>query len=168
MIVFINRCNKLALDNGNYNVDECFSFTAVVKPLMNYSVKAVALGTSHTAILLIDGRCFTFGSNSFGQLGYQRGSGSRMPQCVDSLIEEKLDHISCGDTFTVAVSSNNRVYTWGKGARGRLGNGSEEDCPFPKLISMPSQLKVLSVSCSHSSTLICGKVVQRTSIDHSS
>lgn len=135
-------------------------FKPVIKTFETYSVTAISMGTSHTAVLLDDGQCFTFGSNAFGQLGYERKTSTRLPQCVESLIDENIVHIACGDTFTVAVSNNNKVFTWGKGARGRLGSGTEEDCVLPNEISLPLQLTVLSVSCSHSSTLLCGKVVQ--------
>jgi len=155
-----NRCNKLALDSNGQNVDESQTLTPITTQLVTAEpVKAVTMGTSHTAILTASGKCLTFGSNSFGQLGYDREGASREPQVVQALENKKLTFVSCGDTFTVAVSNNREVFSWGKGARGRLGQQSDEDCSTPKCVPLPLKLKVLSLSCSHSVTMLCGKVL---------
>lgn len=155
-----NRCNKLALDSNGQNVDESQTLTPITAQLVTAEpVKAVTMGTSHTAVLTASGKCLTFGSNSFGQLGYEREGASREPQVVQTLENKKLTFVSCGDTFTVAVSNDREVFSWGKGARGRLGQQSDEDCSTPKCVPLPLKLKVLSLSCSHSVTMLCGKVL---------
>ena len=50
------------------------------------------------------GECVTCGANTYGQLGYQRQSGHTLPAVVDSLAGERVQHVSCGDTFTVACT----------------------------------------------------------------
>lgn len=155
-----NRCNKLALDSDEKTVDESQILTPVNVQLVTAEpVKAVSMGTSHTAVLTASGKCVTFGSNSFGQLGYEREGASRKPLVVQALENKKLTFVSCGDTFTVAVSNDNELFSWGKGARGRLGHQSDENCSTPKCLSLPLKLKVLSLSCSHSATMVCGKVL---------
>lgn len=155
-----NRCNKLALDMDDQSVDESHTLKPITAtPVMAEPVKAVTMGTSHTAVLTASGKCLTFGSNSFGQLGYEREGSSREPRIVQALENKKLTFVSCGDTFTVAVSNDKDVFAWGKGARGRLGGQSDDDCPTPKCVALPEKLKVLSVSCSHSTTMVCGKVL---------
>lgn len=54
----------------------------------------------------VDGECYTFGSNQFGQLGVETETGNRKPKLVSSL-QDKIVFISCGDIFTVAVSEGN-------------------------------------------------------------
>ena len=155
-----NRCNKLALDSDEQTVDESQILTPINVQLVTAEpVKAVSMGTSHTAVLTASGKCVTFGSNSFGQLGYEREGASRKPLVVQALENKKLTFVSCGDTFTVAVSNDNELFSWGKGARGRLGHQSDESCSTPKCLSLPLELKVLSLSCSHSATMVCGKVL---------
>ena len=48
------------------------------------------------------------------------------------------------------------VYSWGRGRRGRLGRGSEEDSPVPGLVRFPHKdsLVVNSLSISHGNTLL--------------
>lgn len=156
-----NRCNKLALDyGGDETLDESHTLTPITEPLVTAEpVKSVTMGTSHTAILTIGGKCLTFGSNSFGQLGYEREGASRQPRIVEALKGKELTFVSCGDTFTVAVSNDKEIYSWGKGTRGRLGHPSDEDCFVPKSVILPMKLKVLSISSSHSVTMVCGKML---------
>ena len=152
-----NRCNKLALDREGQAVEESTVFLPITaEPFASEPVQSLAMGTSHVAVITAGNKCFTFGSNSFGQLGYHRDLAIRVPQMVPSLEEKTLTSVACGDTFTVAVSPKNEVFVWGKGARGRLGLGSEEDSSLPKCVPLPTKIKVLSLSCSHSETMICG------------
>ena len=156
-----NKCNKLALDTDDHTVDESHTLKPITaKPVMAEPVKAVTMaGTSHTAVLTASGKCLTFCSNSFGQLGYEREGSSREPQIVQALENKKLTFVSCGDTFTVAVSNDKDMFMWRKGARGRLGGQSDDDCSTPKCATLPEKLKALSVSCSDSTTMVCGKVL---------
>ncbi|EDO46185.1 predicted protein [Nematostella vectensis] len=151
-----NRCNKLALDNEDGPVEEVAVLRQVSVPDFNsVGTSSVAMGTSHTLVLLQNGKLYSFGSNSFGQLGYVREGVSRFPQLVESLND--VSYVACGDTFSVAVSSDSEVFVWGKGARGRLGNKADEDVREPVCLSLPAAVQVLSVSCSNSGTLLCGK-----------
>ena len=152
-----NRCNKLALDCKGQTIDESNKFLPIAAEcLASEAIHSVAMGTSHTAVITSKNQCFTFGSNSFGQLGYHREGASREPRRVTALETRELTTVACGDTFTVAVSLENEVFIWGKGSRGRLGLGSEDDHPEPKQVPIPTRIKVLSACSSHSSTIICG------------
>jgi len=46
------------------------------------------------------------------------------------------------------------VYSWGCGEYGRLGLGNEDDCAAPQKVDVPSQCKVVSVSCGSDFTFI--------------
>ena len=54
--------------------------------------------------LTVEGKCYTFGSNQFGQLGYEKEPQDRRPAQVKALNSCKLSAVACGDTFTMAVS----------------------------------------------------------------
>ncbi|KAH9518439.1 Serine/threonine-protein kinase Nek8, partial [Bulinus truncatus] len=155
-----NRCNKLALDKTEDTsesiIEEATSFTPILStPIANLPIKMVALGTSHSAIITVDGQCYSSGSNQFGQLGLETEPGNRKPKLVSSL-QDKIVLVSCGDIFTVVVSEDNKVFTWGKSSRGRLGR-PVEDSHLPKPVPFPKDdelFEVLSVSSCHSSTVI--------------
>ena len=57
----------------------------------------------------VDGECYMFGSNQFGQLGCDKDPGSRRPVHVTSLKQHIISMLACGDIFTVAVTSGNTI-----------------------------------------------------------
>lgn len=54
--------------------------------------------------------------------------------------------VECGSQFSVALSSNGSVYTWGKGDYHRLGHGADEHVRRPKKVMTLQGKKVISIS----------------------
>jgi hypothetical protein len=44
---------------------------------------------------------------------------------------------SCGGTHTMVLTSEGRIYTWGRGSFGRLGTGTEKDYFSPVEVFLP-------------------------------
>ena len=44
-------------------------------------------------------------------------------------------HVACGIDFTLMLSSNWKVYSYGRGEFGQLGHGDEEDKAIPTLVN---------------------------------
>uniref|UniRef100_A0A8C7Z9W5 Serine/threonine-protein kinase Nek8 n=1 Tax=Oryzias sinensis TaxID=183150 RepID=A0A8C7Z9W5_9TELE len=160
-----NRFNKLGLDRitageepSQVNqVEEAHSFTPVQSvPLNTGKIVSVDIGTSHSAAVTEGGQCFTFGSNQHGQMGCSSRRSSRVPYLVLGL--QDITMVACGDAFTLAIGAEGEVYTWGKGARGRLGR-KEEDCGIPKAVLLDEShpFAVTSVACCHGNTLLAMK-----------
>ncbi|KAK3585259.1 hypothetical protein CHS0354_006307 [Potamilus streckersoni] len=165
-----NRYNKCCLDEIHADgictksVEEVHTFNQVTSPpIGNNLIKGVAMGTSHTAVVSVDGQCFTFGANQFGQLGYQTDFNSKQGQMVKALQLYRIVRVACGDTFTVAVSEDGEIFSWGKSARGRLGR-SDEDTMTPKKVIFQGEdvFTVVSISCSHGNTLVATKPTHGT------
>uniref|UniRef100_A0A3B5LNN9 non-specific serine/threonine protein kinase n=1 Tax=Xiphophorus couchianus TaxID=32473 RepID=A0A3B5LNN9_9TELE len=161
-----NRFNKLGLDtitageepNPVNQVEEVHSYAPVQSaPLNSERIAYVDIGTAHSVAVTEEGRCYTFGSNQHGQTGCSsRRSSSRVPYQVLGLKDITL--AACGDAFTLAIGAEGEVYTWGKGARGRLGR-KEEDCGIPKPVQLDEShpFAVTSVACCHGNTLLAVK-----------
>ncbi|XP_041851736.1 serine/threonine-protein kinase Nek8 isoform X3 [Melanotaenia boesemani] len=160
-----NRFNKLGLDkitareepNPANQVEEVHSYTPVQSaPLSTEKIVYIDIGTAHSVAVTEGGQCFTFGSNQHGQMGCSSRRGSRVPYLVPIL--QGITMAACGDAFTLAIGSEGEVYTWGKGARGRLGR-KEEDCGIPKVVQLEEshQFTVTSVACCHGNTLLAVK-----------
>lgn len=151
-----NKANKLGLWN-HVKDGEAHNLLAISSPpLCNEQINMIQTGTSHTAFLTDDGVLYTVGSNTFNQLGYQREDDSLMPQKVLALEDKCITSVGCGDTFSVAVTDEGEVYTWGKGRRGRLGRGTEESSPVPGLVRFSNKepMKIDSLAVSHGNTLL--------------
>ncbi|PIK33655.1 putative E3 ubiquitin-protein ligase HERC2, partial [Apostichopus japonicus] len=55
--------------------------------------------------------------------------------------------ISCGAGYSAVITSNGQLYTWGKGLYGRLGHGTSDDQPKPKLVEGLQGEQVQQVAC---------------------
>ncbi|XP_072248299.1 serine/threonine-protein kinase Nek8 isoform X2 [Leuresthes tenuis] len=160
-----NRFNKIGLDkitageesNPVNQVEEVHSYTPVHSaPLNTEKIVYIDIGTSHSVAVTEGGQCFTFGSNQHRQMGCSSRRSSRLPYLVSGL--QGITMAACGDAFTLAIGSEGEVYTWGKGARGRLGR-KEEDCGIPKAVQLDEShpFTVTSVACCHGNTLLAVK-----------
>ncbi|XP_068126244.1 serine/threonine-protein kinase Nek8 isoform X3 [Hyperolius riggenbachi] len=162
-----NRFNKLGLDNimsvsepsSEGQVEEAYTFTPVQSaPLNQEAILCADVGTSHSAAVTSQGQCYTFGSNQHGQLGTSAHRSSRVPYLVSAPQGLKVTMVACGDAFTVAVCADGQVFTWGKGARGRLGR-RDEGTGVPKMVQLEEShpYAVTSVACCHGNTLLAVK-----------
>ncbi|XP_077924255.1 serine/threonine-protein kinase Nek8 isoform X2 [Halichoerus grypus] len=164
-----NRFNKLGLDHlslgeepaPHQQVEEALSFTPLGSaPLDQEPLLSVDLGTAHSAAVTASGDCYTFGSNQHGQLGTSARRVSRAPCQVQGLQNIKIAMVACGDAFTVAIGAEGEVYSWGKGARGRLGRRDEDaGLPRPVQLDETHPYTVTSVSCCHGNTLLAVRPV---------
>ncbi|KAL6115925.1 nek8 [Pungitius sinensis] len=160
-----NRFNKLGLDkiaagdepNPSNQVEEVLSYSPVQSaPLNSEKIVHIDIGTSHSVAVTERGQCFTLGSNQHGQMGCSSRRSSRVPYPVPGL--HSISMAACGDAFSLAIGSDGDVYTWGKGARGRLGR-KEEDSGIPKAVQLDEShpFTVTSVACCHGNTLLAVK-----------
>ncbi|KAL5998692.1 hypothetical protein ACLOJK_009637 [Asimina triloba] len=136
--------DKNRLGHGN---KETMLVPTCVSPLIDYNFHQLACGHSITVALSISGHVFTMGSTVYGQLGNPQSDG-RIPCVVqDRLVGELVEEISCGAYHVAVLTSKNEVFTWGKGANGRLGHGDSEDRKTPTLIEALKDKHVKSISC---------------------
>ncbi|XP_073140280.1 PH, RCC1 and FYVE domains-containing protein 1-like [Henckelia pumila] len=127
-----------------------------VPALIDHNFQKIACGHSLTVGLTTSGRVFTMGSSVYGQLGNPQSDG-KLPCLVDDkLIGESVEEIACGAYHLAVLTSKNEVYTWGKGANGRLGHGDVEDRKTPVLVEALKDRHVKFLACgSNYTTAIC-------------
>ncbi|XP_077252873.1 PH, RCC1 and FYVE domains-containing protein 1-like [Tasmannia lanceolata] len=127
-----------------------------VSSLIDYNVHQLACGHSMTIVLTTSGHVFTMGGTVYGQLGNPQSDG-RVPCLVqDRLVGELVEEISCGAYHVAVLTTRSEVFTWGKGANGRLGHGDIEDRKSPALVEALKDRHVKSISCgSNFTTSIC-------------
>uniref|UniRef100_A0A4W5NG08 HECT domain-containing protein n=1 Tax=Hucho hucho TaxID=62062 RepID=A0A4W5NG08_9TELE len=98
---------------------------------------AVSCGVEHTAVLTKGGLVFTFGSGRYGQLGHNSLRDELRPRLVAELWGAKVTQIACGRNHTLTfVGSFKKIYSFGHGELGQLGNGVKMDQSVP----LPVQL----------------------------
>ncbi|OQR68215.1 hypothetical protein BIW11_04601 [Tropilaelaps mercedesae] len=94
---------------------------------LRVNVSQVACGTSHT-LFLTDHGLFASGASNFGQLGLGPDvRRSQHPQFVEALRDNSIKQIACGAYHSIALTHAGRVFCWGWGVYGQLGQGSTSD-----------------------------------------
>jgi alpha-tubulin suppressor-like RCC1 family protein len=86
----------------------------------------VTAGANHAAAVDSDGSVWTWGDDSFGELGYATPAG--LPASTASRVPgvAGVKQVAAGANFTVALRSNGEVWTWGRGDHGQLGDGTHD------------------------------------------
>lgn len=130
----------------NYLVPTC------VSSLIDYNFHQLACGHTMTVALTTSGHVFTVGSASHGQLGNPATDGKAARLVQDRLVGEFVEEISCGAYHVAVLTSRSEVFTWGKGANGRLGHGDTEDRKTPTLVEALKDRHVKNISCGSSFT----------------
>ncbi|KAK8492996.1 hypothetical protein V6N12_037524 [Hibiscus sabdariffa] len=107
----------------------------------------VACGHSLTVALSRSGNVYTMGSSVYGQLGNPQADGKAPTRVEGKLSKSFVEEISCGAYHVAALTSRTEVYTWGKGANGRLGHGDVDDRNTPTLLEALKDKQVKSIVC---------------------
>ncbi|EHB14587.1 Putative E3 ubiquitin-protein ligase HERC5 [Heterocephalus glaber] len=105
----------------------------------NQKVECVACGGAHTALLTQDGLMFTFGAGKYGQLGHNSTKNELRPRLVTELSGNRVTQIACGRWHTLAYASDlDKVFSFGFGEEGQLGNGGKHNQLIPLPVKSPS------------------------------
>lgn len=70
----------------------------------------------------------------FGRLGHGSCSDSFVPHPIKALAGKKVINVACGDTHSIAMTSDGSLYGFGRNLNGQLGLGSNTDVLQPVLI----------------------------------
>ncbi|ONM14644.1 PH, RCC1 and FYVE domains-containing protein 1 [Zea mays] len=134
-----------------------------VDSLTDYDFIQVSCGTALTVALSVTGVVFTSGSSMHGQLGNPHADGKTVSAVEGLLKSEFVRHISSGSSHVAVVTTNGKVFTWGKGKEGQLGLGDFLNRSTPTLVDALEGRHVESLSCGYNYTAaVClHKVISR-------
>jgi alpha-tubulin suppressor-like RCC1 family protein len=92
--------------------------------LSGKTIVAIAAGVDFSLALGSDGKVYSWGSNSYDQLGDGTSTNQPAPVAVvmsGALSGKTVTAIAAGDLFALALTSDGQVYSWGDSDFGRLG-----------------------------------------------
>ncbi|CAL9119168.1 unnamed protein product [Musa textilis] len=118
-----------------------------VASLIDHNFHKLACGHSLTVGLTTSGQVFTMGSTVYGQLGNPQSDGKLSCLVEDRLVGESVGEVACGSYHVAVLTTRGEVFTWGKGANGRLGHGDIEDRKTPNLVEALKDRAVKYISC---------------------
>ena len=106
---------------------------------------------SHTISLRTDGKVFTWGDNTYGQLGNGTVKTSDEPVEVTFPKGTIITQIAAGENHNVALDSNGNVWTWGRNNNYQIGNTRASQYTPYKVSNIP---KVIKISAGNNNTMV--------------
>lgn len=112
-------------------------------------VKALTSAWGNAGVLMASGVYYDWGYNQAGQVGDGTQQMAIRPVQVKRL--PAVSQVSEGGSLasngqTIALASDGRVYVWGNGQEGQLGDGSTSNTPEPRLLEEPTGVHFVKVS----------------------
>ena len=71
-----------------------------------------ACGAQHTTCLTNEGEIYSWGVGKFGALGNGSLEDQLIPKKIEG-ISKKIVKVECGSDFTLALTEDNHLYSWG-------------------------------------------------------
>ncbi|XP_017782464.1 PREDICTED: E3 ubiquitin-protein ligase HERC2 isoform X2 [Nicrophorus vespilloides] len=132
---------------GHGTSDDCFIPT-MVYALSGQHVVTVSCGSgdAHTLCVTSQGRVYSWGDGDYGKLGRGGSDGSKIPRLIERLQNVDIIDVFCGCQFSMALSRDGKVYSWGKGEGWRLGHETDEHVRFPQMIQTLEGKKIIKLS----------------------
>lgn len=96
------------------------------KPLIDENVKEILAGKEHCLILTSNGKVYSFGLGTKGQLGHGKIENEYEPKLIDSFKNEIIISIACGGWHSAAIDQNYNAYFWGWNSSNQLGTDETE------------------------------------------
>ena len=119
-------------------------------------VTSVSCGSNFCLILNNNAMVYSMGkSNKYGELGVGDFNPRYGPTPIEFfyLNKERINQISCGFKHSVAKSTTGRVYTWGCGCKGQLGQDNYNNMSIPGFVGFEDPfMKIIQVSAGFRST----------------
>lgn len=144
-----------------------------VEQLRDHRVVSTACGDVHTLALTDLGHVYSFGGGSYGQLGVKDVGAMPVdadncpymptPQRVACL--EGIVRLACGDSHSLTVDCEGRLFCWGANSCGQLGIPNPEDprirkdpdgiphLPTPALLEALADQRIVDIACGEAHSL---------------
>ena len=112
-------------------------------------VTAIAGGLQHTLALTWDGQVHAWGSKASGRIGDGNSSGNYVtPYHITTL--SNIVAVAAGDTHSLALTSDGRVFGWGGNAARQLGLGHTIDQLVP--VEIPGLSNIVAIAAGDSNS----------------
>jgi alpha-tubulin suppressor-like RCC1 family protein len=134
-----------SLGNGNFNSSYVPVAVSTSGVLNGKTVTAITASLYSGYALANDGKVYSWGGNSYGALGNGSTSLSNIPVAVSTsgvLSGKTITAIAAGPTgyHCLALDTDGKLYAWGWGTGGQLGNGTTANSSVPVQVQMTGAL----------------------------
>lgn len=108
-----------------------------IAKLSGSKIVALSAGTSYSFALTDQGNVFTWGSNTFGELGTGNKNETLLPTKV--IIPEPVTQIAAGPRG-LAMAKSGTLYAWSTNQYGEVGDGANEERLSPVKVEIPKKV----------------------------
>ena len=123
-------------------------------PLVLIPLKQIEIGDNHVLMLTVEGEIYSYGDGQSGITGNGIFTYHFKPVKVKFQYNTvSIERIAAAGRHSLAIDSNQIIYSWGSGKNGRLGHDNEKDQHYPKAIESISNNKI--IYCSAGDTYSC-------------
>merc|ERR1712137_896543 len=113
-----------------------------VNSSQNNIIRKIEAGYNHSIFINEEGRCFTCGTNTFGELGREQKQTSLGFSSITSL--PPLKSVAAGMTHTLFLTVDGQLYGSGRNEQRQLGIPDEANRKIPTHIELP---EIILISC---------------------
>ncbi|KAL2717183.1 E3 ubiquitin-protein ligase HERC2 [Vespula squamosa] len=138
--------------SGNVYMMDCRTESQYPEKIYGFSDKPIIMIAAHPdgkhyLALAQDNTVYSWGDGDDGKLGHGDEIAYDEPKGIEALFEKNITFITCGSTYSAAISSNGELYTWGRGVSGKLGHGNTDNVLIPTLVTTLNGHTVVHVAC---------------------
>lgn len=112
-------------------------------------IMQTSAGRSHSLALDDNGQVYSWGTNTYGQLGNGNNNRISSPTNISTsgvLMGKKIIQVSAGSYHNLALDSEGKIYSWGYNEAGQLGDGSFTDSNLPTAVDVSGVLTGKKIS----------------------
>jgi alpha-tubulin suppressor-like RCC1 family protein len=134
-------------DNNSLTSSDTCTVSVIANPIF---VK-ISGGFYFSAAIKADGTLWTWGRNTYGQLGDGTTAGKSAPIQIGT--DSNWASVSAGDNHVAAIKTDGSLWAWGYNASGQLGDGTTAISLTPKRIGTASDWVMIDAGANHTVAL---------------
>ncbi|XP_078415568.1 RCC1 and BTB domain-containing protein 1 isoform X2 [Cetorhinus maximus] len=141
----VNCSNCLGIGDGQSVVTP-----KKIEALCGKKIISLSYGSGpHILLATKDGETYSWGLNSYGQLGNGTTGPGSLPFLVSSMFDDKKAvEVACGSNHSMVLTTEGEVYSWGYNNCGQIGSGSTASQATPRRVTHCLQNKrVVAIAC---------------------
>jgi len=143
-------CTVWCFQGDNQDPVECPEFETI-----DGRIRQIAIGDKHLLVLTHEGDVYSRGTATYGCVGHGGARDALAFAPVPALKGKKVKLVAAGPYYSVAVTHEGDVYSWGQAFQGETGLFSSVEA-VPRFAPAVTPFRVTEVSCGH------GHVLART------
>lgn len=140
-------CTVWCFEGGSSEPKACPEFEAIED-----DIKQIAIGEKHLLVLTHSGDVYSRGAAMYGNAGH--GGSKDVPEFkqIPALVGRNVKFVEAGPHFSIAITHEGDVFSWGQAFSGETGLFSQVDT-VPRFAAAVAPFRVTEVSCGHAHVL---------------